>query len=176
MSRQADLSWVACSRFVPKLAIDFVRDHRVRRWGTPPRRWRETAFILGLRFPKDCTDPAKANRDEIEVIKGSLGDSWRAKPISLIDSHGVYVVLAEAKKKGIAGLPARTFPSPYGSLAPLSWVARLSTASCETEAGAAPKNKFLSKQQETIIDARAEVNRACFATHQPRQNRLLQWL
>jgi integrase len=97
----------AAANTFTKLAIDFVRDYRVRRWGTRPRRWRETALILGLKFPKDCADPAKAKRDEIEVIKGSLSDSWRAKSIDQIDGHAIYVVLAEAKKKGIAGLERR---------------------------------------------------------------------
>jgi integrase len=97
----------AAANTFTKLAIDFVREHRVRRWGTRPRRWRETALILGLKYPKDCADPVKAGRDEIEVIKGGLGDSWRAKPISQIDGHAIYVVLADAKKKGIAGLERR---------------------------------------------------------------------
>jgi hypothetical protein len=94
----------AAANTFTKLAIDFVRDHRVRRWGTRPRRWRETALILGLKFPKHCPDPANARRDEIDVIKGSLGDSCRAKPINQIDGHAIYLVLADAKKKGIAGL------------------------------------------------------------------------
>jgi integrase len=97
----------AAANSFAELAIEFVRDHRVRRWGTRPRRWRETALVLGLKFPKNCADPAKARRDEIEIIKGSLGDSWRAKPINQIDAHAIYVVLADAKKKGIAGLELR---------------------------------------------------------------------
>jgi integrase len=97
----------AAANTFTKLAIDFIRDHRVRRWGTPPRRWREMAVILGLKFPKHVEDPAKAKRDEIEVMKGSLGDSWRAKPINQIDAHAIYIVLADAKKKGIPGLERR---------------------------------------------------------------------
>jgi hypothetical protein len=103
---RAEADDAAANTFTP-LVIDFVRDHRVRRWGTRPRRWRETALILGLKFPRGCADPAQAKRNEIEVIKGSLGDSWRAKPIDQIDGHAIYVVLADAKKKGIAGLERR---------------------------------------------------------------------
>src|SRR3954447_26145001 len=97
----------AAANTFTKLAIDFVRDHRVRRWGTRSRRWRETALILGLKFPKHCSDPANVRWDEIEIIKGSLGESWRAKPINQIDSQAIYIVLADAKRKGIAGLERR---------------------------------------------------------------------
>jgi hypothetical protein len=86
-----------------KLAIEFIRDHRVRRWGTRPRRWRETAIILGIRFPKG-EDP---NKMEPEIIKGSLADSWREKLVERVDGHDIYTILIDAKKKGIAGLERR---------------------------------------------------------------------
>ena len=63
--------------------------------------------MLGLKFPKHCSDPANVSWDEIEILKGSLGESWRAKPIQQIDGQVIYAVLAEAKKKGIAGLEQR---------------------------------------------------------------------
>jgi integrase len=88
-----------------KLAVEFIRDHKVRRWGTRPRRWRETATLLGLKWPRDCEDPTKTDP---EIIRGGLaGGAWADKSIANVDGHDVYAVLIDAKKKGIAGLKRR---------------------------------------------------------------------
>jgi integrase len=87
-----------------KLVVEFIRDHKVKRWGTRPRRWRGDAAILGLRWPQDCEDPAKG---EPIVIKGGLADTWRDKPLGSIDGHDIHSVVDEARKLGIPGLEKR---------------------------------------------------------------------
>jgi integrase len=61
-----------------------------------PRRWREDAARLGLRYPMGC-DPAQV---EPTVLKGLLADTWADKPIADIDPHDVHTVIAEARKFG----------------------------------------------------------------------------
>jgi integrase len=87
-----------------KLVVEFIRDHKVKRWGTRPRRWRGDAAILGLRWPPDCEDPAKG---EPTIIKGALADTWRDKPLGKIDGHNIHSVVEEARKLGIPGLEKR---------------------------------------------------------------------
>ncbi|MDF0583302.1 tyrosine-type recombinase/integrase [Bradyrhizobium yuanmingense] len=87
-----------------KLAIEFIRDHRVRRWGTWPRRWRETAALLGLRWDRSSADPTKG---EPEIIPGGQADKWRDTPVSTIDEPAVHTCIDEARKKGIPGLKKR---------------------------------------------------------------------
>jgi integrase len=103
-SRERSRAEEAAANTFTGLALEFVRDHKVRRWGTRPRRWRGDAAILGLRWPTDCDDPSQI---EPEVIKGSLADSWRDKPLANVDSHDIYTVLIDAKKRGISGLERR---------------------------------------------------------------------
>ncbi|WP_375159789.1 tyrosine-type recombinase/integrase [Bradyrhizobium sp. RDT46] len=87
-----------------KLVVEFIREHRVRKWGTRPRRWRETAVILGWRWPRGNIDPAKV---EPEMIKGGLADKWRDKPVDKIDDHDIHTQITEARKLGIPGLGKR---------------------------------------------------------------------
>jgi integrase len=82
-------------------ARDFFIDHKVRRWGTRPRRWRDDARLLGLDWPRDC-DPAKT---EPGVLPGSVVSRWRNKPAAEINDDDVYAVVDEARRKGIPGLP-----------------------------------------------------------------------
>jgi integrase len=72
----------------------FFADYKTKKWGTRPRRWRDDAALLGLRYPLGA-DPATA---EPSVIKGSLADIWRDKPVAEIDGHNVHTVVAEARK------------------------------------------------------------------------------
>src|SRR5262245_13115751 len=53
--------------------VEFVADHRTRRWEQRPRRWKEEARYLGLAYPADCKDPDDA---EPEIIPKSLADTW----------------------------------------------------------------------------------------------------
>ncbi len=46
------------------------------------RRWRDTARLLGLRYPKGEGEPS--------VIKGGLAERWADKPVREIDAHDVW--------------------------------------------------------------------------------------
>jgi integrase len=84
---------------------EFFVDHRTRKWGARPRRWRASARMLGLDWPLDCDDPTKV---EPTVRRGSLADTWCAKPLVEIDGHDVHGVVDQARKHGIPGLDRHT--------------------------------------------------------------------
>jgi integrase len=81
------------------LAREFFIHHRTK-WGTPPRRWRDDARLLGLRWAPG-SDPKEV---EPTIIKGSLVDTWSSKPVGQIDAHDVIAVIDGAVKGGIPGL------------------------------------------------------------------------
>jgi integrase len=89
-----------------RLAVEFFIDHKTKKWQTRPRRWREDATILGLRWPRDCDDPIAK---EPKIIKGGLADLWRDKPLASIDGHDIHSVVDEARKVCIPGLEPRNF-------------------------------------------------------------------
>jgi integrase len=72
----------------------FFIEYRTGKWATRPRRWHESAALLGLRW-KPGSDPAKV---EPEIIDGGLADIWRDKPVVDIDGHDVHTIVAEAEK------------------------------------------------------------------------------
>jgi integrase len=84
--------------------IEYVADHRTRRWQQLPRRWKRDARVLGLAYPHDCTDPESV---EPEIIPGSLADTWGNKPISDITGDDIHRVVDDARTKGIPGLGRR---------------------------------------------------------------------
>src|SRR5207237_5437057 len=77
----------------------FIDGHRVRRSGLKPRRWRETARLLGLDYPADGGLPT--------IFNNSLSDRWRDQPIAEIDGHDVYHAIDEARRLGVPGLERR---------------------------------------------------------------------
>jgi hypothetical protein len=61
---------------------EFIVDHKVKKWGTRPRRWRETARTLGLAYPPN-SDPATmsarwASRAFLALGDGTAGVAMRA--------------------------------------------------------------------------------------------------
>ena len=78
-------------------AREFFASYKTKRQ-TRPRRWRDDASLLGLRYPPGC-DPATA---EPVVIRGSLSDVWADKPVADIDGHDVHAVVSEAGSEGRA--------------------------------------------------------------------------
>jgi integrase len=94
----------AAENTFPKLLREFFIDHRTRKWGERPRRWREDARLLGLSWPREA-DPAKV---EPETVEGSLAASWRDRPITAIDEDDIYTAVDEARRSGIPGLKAKT--------------------------------------------------------------------
>jgi integrase len=63
--------------------------------GKRPRRWREDASLLGLKYPLDA-DPKTT---EPEVIPGSLAEVWDKKPLADIDKFAVDAIVDEAKRR-----------------------------------------------------------------------------
>jgi integrase len=62
--------------------------------GKRPRRWREDASLLGLKYSLGA-DPKTT---EPEVIPGSLADVWKDRPLADIDKFAVDTVVEEAKR------------------------------------------------------------------------------
>jgi len=85
------------------LAPKFFIEYRTRKWGTRPRRWRDNAALLGLRWPPG-SDPATV---EPEVIKGGLADVWRNKAVAEIDGHDIHAVVDE-RRRGSDGRARKT--------------------------------------------------------------------
>lgn len=78
------------------IARDFFAKHKTKKWNTRPRRWRDDAALLGLRYPKD-SDPAKVTP---EVIKGSLVATWADRPIADFDKFQAEAAVEDAVKHG----------------------------------------------------------------------------
>jgi integrase len=72
-------------------------DHTTKK-GQRPRRWREDAATLGLRYAPG-SDP---KTDEPEIIRGSLADIWRDKVVSSIDGHLIHGAIDSARKQNSA--------------------------------------------------------------------------
>ncbi|WP_439399277.1 tyrosine-type recombinase/integrase [Bradyrhizobium sp. PMVTL-01] len=79
------------------VAREFFVEHKARKWGTRPRRWRDDAATLGLRW-KPGSDPATVEPD---IIKGSLAAQWGA--ITEIDKFKIEAAIDDARKHGSAG-------------------------------------------------------------------------
>jgi integrase len=81
---------------------EFLVDHKVKKRGTYPRRWRETARVLGLDFPIDAKPDS-----EPRVIKGGLADIWRDRAVGEIDHNLIFETIRDAGRRGIPGLGRR---------------------------------------------------------------------
>jgi integrase len=82
-------------------ARQFVEEYMISRADVSerrPRGWRETARLLGWSYPVDERD------GEPVVIRGSLVDRWRDRPVGEIDAHEIAAVIDEARRHGIPGL------------------------------------------------------------------------
>jgi integrase len=80
-------------------ASDFIEQHKVRRTGKRPRRWREIARVLGIDYPASGGEPS--------AIKGGLAERWNDKAIAEIDGHDIHAIVDEARRTAIPGLPPR---------------------------------------------------------------------
>jgi integrase len=98
-SRKRNAAADAVANTFAGLVKEFFVQHRTK-WGGRPRRWRDDARLLGLRWPPG-SDPAEV---EPEVIKGSLISNWAARPIAQIDAHDIIAVIDDSVKNGIPGL------------------------------------------------------------------------
>lgn len=77
------------------VAHKYIVDHKTRKWGTRPRRWREDALLLGLEWERD-QDPSKFAP---EVVKGGLCDTWANKPLAEIDVSEIHTLIEEAEAR-----------------------------------------------------------------------------
>jgi integrase len=92
--QKADNTFGAC-------ALQFLREYTITRADAPerrPRGWRESARLLGWSFPVDERD------GEPVVIRGSLVDRWRDRPVGEIDAREIAAVIDESRRHGIPGL------------------------------------------------------------------------
>lgn len=74
----------------------FIADHAQRK----NRRWRETARLLGLAYPKD-------GEGEPKIIAGSLSDRWQQRDAGSITREELHAVVKEARRTGVPGLQSR---------------------------------------------------------------------
>jgi integrase len=77
-------------------ARDFIEQYASKK----TRRWRETARLLGLAYPR--------TGGESISIKGGLCERWKDKPIAEIDSHDIHSVIDETRRTGAPGLERRS--------------------------------------------------------------------
>ena len=82
-----------------KFYIENGRRKRVRKGILKDRGWRDTAQVLGLRYPEDGGEP--------EMIGGGLCERWADKPVAEITAEDVEVLVEEARTKAIPGRPRR---------------------------------------------------------------------
>src|SRR5262245_28428856 len=73
------------------LARQFIAEHAQPKL----RRWRETASVLGLHYPRDGREPV--------VIRDGLIERWGNKPVNEIDAHLVFSVVDESRRFAIPG-------------------------------------------------------------------------
>jgi integrase len=77
------------------LARQFVDSHKTKKHGSKSRRWRETAGMLGFKYPKEGGEP--------EIVRGSLADQWADRDVRDIDENKIWVVVKEAREIGVPG-------------------------------------------------------------------------
>ena len=82
-----------------KFYVEKGRSKRVRKGVLKNRGWRDTAQVLGLRYPEDGGEP--------EMIDGGLCARWANKPVAEITNEDVEILVEEARDKGIPGRPPR---------------------------------------------------------------------
>jgi integrase len=92
--RRAEIAERAAGTF-GALARRFVAEHSK----VKTRRWRDSARLLGLAYPKNGGEPTET--------KGGLAQRWADKPVTSIDGHDVWSAVEEARVSGVPGIAAR---------------------------------------------------------------------
>jgi integrase len=103
-ARQRDAAATASADAFVACVREFFIDHKTKRQ-TRPRRWREDAAVLGLKYPLGSNPAVTAPG----IIKGGLADVWRDKLVTQIDSHDIHSVVTEARKHGSDGRARKLF-------------------------------------------------------------------
>jgi integrase len=73
----------------------FVEEHA----RTKTRRWRDSAMMLGLCYPRDGGEPA--------VNRHGLAERWADKPVRNIDAHDIHAAIDEAHRVAVPGVVPR---------------------------------------------------------------------
>jgi integrase len=95
LRKQADKADRAANSF-GSIIRQFFAEYKTEKWQERPRRWRDDAITLGLRWPKGANPATEAP----EVIPGSLADIWDKKPITAITKFDIEAVIIDARKHG----------------------------------------------------------------------------
>jgi integrase len=90
----------ASERLFPLLSHRFIENHKTKKHKTKPRRWRETAALLGWHFPKD-------KHGEPQIIRGSVADRWAERDVRGISEDELWSVIKEARDIGVPGRARR---------------------------------------------------------------------
>ncbi|HEY5129998.1 MAG TPA: tyrosine-type recombinase/integrase [Bradyrhizobium sp.] len=80
-------------------AAEFFVFHKTKH-GIRPRRWRDDARLLGLRW-RSGDDPEKVAP---EVVSGSIAAIWSAKPVDEVKKADVIEMVDDAMRNGVPGL------------------------------------------------------------------------
>jgi integrase len=131
------------------------------------RRWRATARMLGLRYPKDG--------ETFEIIHGGLSHRWASKPVRDITKHDIQDVVDEARDRGVPGLVRHSEGPTEGQarsmLSTLStffgWVAKrkrlIEMSPCTVHRPEAPKSR-----DRVLTDAEIRIFwKSCDAVSEP---------
>jgi integrase len=86
----------ASERLFPLLSRRFIENHKTKKHKTKPRRWRETAALLGWDFPKD-------RNCEPQIVKGSVAHRWAERDVRGISEDELWSVIKEARDIGVPG-------------------------------------------------------------------------
>ncbi len=93
-------------------ARDFIE--REARGRKKNRGWRNTAALLGLAYPLDAEKAgrlANSFAGEPTLIPGAIAERWRDRAVSSISSDDIFVVIDEARERGVPGRDPRN-PHP----------------------------------------------------------------
>jgi integrase len=99
MKRGAGVGAVADVTTFTGAAAEFFVFHKTKH-GIRPRRWRDDARLLGLRW-RSGDDPEKVAP---EVVSGSIAAIWSAKPVDEVKKADVIAMVDRAMRNGVPGL------------------------------------------------------------------------
>jgi integrase len=113
-----------------------------KRGGGRPRRWREDAAVLGLKYPPG-SDPSTTKP---EVIPGSLADTWAEKPLAEITGELVDTIIEEAGGNGRSRKLFSVLSVLFGSL-PLKFRVNNPTRGIDRPGPPASRDRILGKDE-----------------------------
>jgi integrase len=97
--RQKVAAIKAAENSFPALARMFIDNHKVKKHGERPRRWRENAVLFGFDYPSDGGEPS--------IRKNSLAERWRNRELRSISGDELHDLVIECQQTGVPGRPPR---------------------------------------------------------------------